>query len=152
MAAGHALAARLSPAPGCRRAIATPSSPAPAVPCPHPTVPVAAGADIPGVPRAWLRSARNGIPARLARAPGGRHVGSVARRQRATAARRRLHRRRRRSSRDAVRVARAGARLPARGEPVRPRLRRLGDRQRGERPLLRAGAGRSLFAGVDLRW
>jgi len=122
-------------------------------PCPAPTVPVAAGADIPGVPRAWASlgvewESGSGWWARL----GARHVGSVLV--------------------DSAKPLRADGYTVVDAEATRSlamlgahsrafvRLENLFDQHYAGSVIVgeangryfETAPGRSLFAGVDLRW
>ena len=122
-------------------------------PCPAPSVPVAAGADIPGVPATWLSlgaewSSQGGWWTRL----GARHVGSVsvdsARDSRASAY--------------TVVDAEATRRFVLSGAQARAflRLENLLDRQYAGSVIVNEAngryfepaPGRGVFAGIDLRW
>ncbi len=103
---------------------------------------------IPGLARHSLYAALGWMP------PAGWRAGVEAARPRRRAGQRRQQRRRR-APRGGRRPRRLRARrravgprrLRARRQPDRPPLRRLGDRQRGQRALLRAGAGAHLAGG-----
>jgi len=122
-------------------------------PCPAPTVAVAAGADIPGVPKAWLSVGAEWLPSsRWSARMESRYVGSMAV--------------------DSARPLRAAGYAVVDAELIR----RLSSLSQGARAFLRvenllgrsyAGSvivneanaryfepspGRSVFAGVDLRW
>jgi iron complex outermembrane receptor protein len=122
-------------------------------PCPVPTVPVAAGAKIPGVPGAWASlglewTSPSGWWARV----DARHVGSVLA--------------------DSAHAVRAGAYTVADAEATRKfgllgaqarafvRLENLFDREYAGSVIVgeangryfEPAPGRSLFAGLDLRW
>jgi iron complex outermembrane receptor protein len=122
-------------------------------PCPAPTVPVAAGAPIPGVPRAWLSLAADWDGGAHWQAHfSARHVGSVAvdnaRELRAPAY--------------SVFDASAERRLPALGAGSRLFLRvdNLFDRDyvgsvivnEANGRYFESAPGRSWLAGIDLRW
>jgi iron complex outermembrane receptor protein len=122
-------------------------------PCPVPTVPVAAGADIPGIPGAWLALGLqwdSGTHWRVR--VDGRHVGSVAV-DNAQALR---------AASYTVVDAELTRRLPALHDQARAFLRveNLFDRAYAGSVIVNEAngryfepaPGRSLFAGVDLRW